>query len=89
MDPPFVNGRVRSPEVRRSGVGALRRWVGLGDGWEDSGVAAATMRAAYGARTAHGVFTRVAQRLVALAAAVWRNWTINAPDKRSLIAYDH
>src|SRR5665811_1617215 len=43
----------------------------------------------HGARTAHGVFTRVAQRLLALAAAVWRNWAINAPDKRSLIAYDH
>src|SRR5664279_3946093 len=47
------------------------------------------MRAAYGARTAHGVFTRVAQRLLAPAAAVWRNWAINASDKRSLIAYDH
>jgi hypothetical protein len=33
----------------------------------------------HGARTAHGVFTRVAQRLLALAAAVWRNWAINAP----------
>src|SRR5664280_1942647 len=43
----------------------------------------------HGAHTAHGVFTRVAQRLLALAAAVWRNWAINAPDKRSLIAYDH
>jgi hypothetical protein len=43
----------------------------------------------HGARTLHGVFTRVAQRLLALAAAVWRNWAINAPDKRSLIAYDH
>ena len=43
----------------------------------------------HGARTAHDVFTRVAQRLLALAAAVWRNWAINAPDKRSLIAYDH
>jgi hypothetical protein len=33
----------------------------------------------HGARTAHGVFTRVAQRLLALATAVWRNWAINAP----------
>ena len=45
----------------------------------------------HGARTPHGVFTRVAQRLLAPAAAVWRNWAINSPDtdKRSLIAYDH
>jgi hypothetical protein len=28
------------------------------------------------------------QGLLALAAAVWRNWAINAPDKRSLIAYE-
>ena len=33
--------------------------------------------------------TRVAQRLLALAAAIWHNWATGAPDKRSLIAYDH
>ena len=27
--------------------------------------------------------------LLALAAAIWHNWAIGAPDKRSLIAYDH
>ncbi len=36
----------------------------------------------------HGAFTRVAQRLLALAAAIWHNWAIGARDKRSLIAYD-
>ena len=41
------------------------------------------------ARTPAGVFARVAQRLLALAAVIWHNWTINAPVKRSLIAYDH
>ncbi|MHA6621672.1 IS982 family transposase, partial [Pseudonocardia sp. DLS-67] len=30
-----------------------------------------------------------AQRLLALAAAVWHNWNTHAPSKRSLIAYDH
>jgi hypothetical protein len=43
----------------------------------------------HGGRTCHGVGTRVAQRLFALAAAVWHNWTVNAPNKRSLTAYDH
>jgi hypothetical protein len=43
----------------------------------------------HGARTPHGVFTRVAQRLLALAAVIWHNWATDAPDKRSLIAYDH
>jgi len=43
----------------------------------------------HGGRTPAGVMARVAQRLLALAAAIWHNWTINAPVKRSLIAYDH
>jgi hypothetical protein len=43
----------------------------------------------HGGRTATGVFTRVAQRLLALAAAIWHNWTTDQPTKRSLIAYDH
>lgn len=43
----------------------------------------------HGARTPHGVITRIAQRLLALTAAIWHNWKTNAPIKRSLIAYDH
>ena len=40
-------------------------------------------------RTLAGVYVRVAQRLLALAAAIWWNWEIRVPDKRSLVAYDH
>lgn len=43
----------------------------------------------HGARTPHGAATRIAQRLLALSAAIWHNWNTDAPDKRSLIAYDH
>jgi hypothetical protein len=43
----------------------------------------------HGARTPAGVYARVAQRILALAAVIWHNWRINAPVKRSLIAYDH
>lgn len=43
----------------------------------------------HGARTPAGVFTRVAQRLLALATSIWHNWTTGATSKRSLIAYDH
>lgn len=43
----------------------------------------------HGGRTPAGVFTRVAQRLLAMAAGIWRNWTTGAINKRSLIAYDH
>jgi hypothetical protein len=40
----------------------------------------------HGARTTTGVIARVAQRVLALAAAIWHNWTTDAPVKRSLIA---
>lgn len=43
----------------------------------------------HGGRTPAGVIARVAQRLLALSAAIWHNWKINEPVKRSLIAYDH
>ncbi|MBD3011270.1 IS982 family transposase [Streptomyces sp. 5-10] len=43
----------------------------------------------HGGRTLLGVFARTGQRLLALAAAIWHNWTTGAKIKRSLIAYDH
>jgi hypothetical protein len=42
-----------------------------------------------GGRVPAGLWARVAQRLLALNAAIWFNWQIGAPVKRSLIAYDH
>jgi hypothetical protein len=43
----------------------------------------------HGGRTPAGVLTRVAQRLLAMAAAIWHNWTTDSIRKRSLTAYDH
>jgi hypothetical protein len=43
----------------------------------------------HGGRTPSGVWTRVAQRLLAMATAIWHNWATAEPIKRSLIAYDH
>jgi hypothetical protein len=43
----------------------------------------------HGAHSVQGVWVRVAQRLLALAAGVWFNWQLGAPVKRSLVAYDH
>lgn len=43
----------------------------------------------HGARTLAGVHARIGARLLALAAAIWNNYRIDAPVKRSLIAYDH
>ena len=43
----------------------------------------------HGGRTCEGVAVRVAQRVLALAAAVWFNNLTGAPITRSLIAFDH
>ena len=43
----------------------------------------------HGARTLTGLLTRVAQRLLSMAAGIWHNWNTNITSKRSLIAYDH
>jgi hypothetical protein len=43
----------------------------------------------HGGRTLAGVQVRVAQRLLALAAAVWFNCQLGTEHKRSLVAYDH
>jgi len=40
-------------------------------------------------RTPAGVFIRVAQRLLAMAAGIWHNWQTGVTSKRSLIAFDH
>ena len=43
----------------------------------------------HGGRSCVGVTIRVAQRILAMAAAIWRNNQTGAPVTRSLIAYDH
>ncbi|MGH3231645.1 MAG: IS982 family transposase, partial [Streptosporangiaceae bacterium] len=43
----------------------------------------------HGGRVPAGLWARVVQRLLALNAAIWHNWMIGAPVKRSLTAYDH
>jgi hypothetical protein len=43
----------------------------------------------HGGRSLAGVTTRIAQRLLALTAAIWRNRPTGQPVTRSLIAYDH
>ena len=43
----------------------------------------------HGCSVPAGLWPRIVQRLLALNAAIWFNWQIGAPVKRSLIAYDH
>jgi hypothetical protein len=43
----------------------------------------------HGGRSFEGVAIRIAQRVLAMATAIWHNNATNAPITRSLIAYDH
>jgi len=75
----------RKDEPRRFGpLGGMRQWI-------ESVIN--TLKEQLGlelhrGRTLGGVFVRVSQRLLALAAAVWFNWQLGVQDKRSLLAYD-
>ncbi|MCW2639502.1 MAG: IS402-like transposase [Dactylosporangium sp.] len=43
----------------------------------------------HGGRSIDGVTARIAQRILALTAAIWHNRATGQPKTRSLIAYDH
>ena len=76
----------RRDEVpRHDSIGWIRQWIESTGGTLKGQLSLEE----HGARTDLGVYTRTAQRLLAMAAAIWHNWAIGAPDKRSLIAYDH
>ena len=76
----------RADEPRRHGsLGRWRQWIeSTFDTLKDQ-----LGLERHGGRTLAGVYVRVAQRLLAMAAAIWWNWQTGAPDKRSLVAYDH
>jgi len=76
----------RTDEPYRFGsLGGVRQWVeAIFDTLKDQ-----LGLEQHGAHTPQGLWVRVAQRLAALAAAVWFNWQLGDPIKRSLLAYDH
>jgi hypothetical protein len=76
----------RKDEKKRFGkLGGIRQWV---ESVFDTMKGQLTLED-HGGRTIAGVYSRVAGRLLALATAIWHNWLIGAPSKRSLTAYDH
>ena len=76
----------RKDEKPRFGkLGGIRQWV---ESVFDTMKGQLTLED-HGGRTIPGVYSRIAARLLALAAGIWHNWLIGAPIKRSLIAYDH
>jgi hypothetical protein len=76
----------RADEPYRFGsLGGVRQWVeAIFDTLKDQ-----LGLEHHGAHTPQGLWIRVAQRLLALAAGVWFNWQLGQPSKRSLIPYDH
>jgi hypothetical protein len=71
--------------VRFGNLGGVRQWIeAIIDTLKDQ-----LGLEGHGAHTIQGVWVRVAQRLLALAASVWFNWQLDTPVKRSLVAYDH
>jgi hypothetical protein len=76
----------RADEPRRHGsLGRIRQWIES----TFNTLKGQLGLEQHGGRTPEGVWVRVAQRLLALATGIWWNWQIGAPDKRSLVAYDH
>jgi hypothetical protein len=76
----------RKDETYRNGnLGGVRQWIES----VNQTLKGQLHLESHGGRTPAGVFTRVAQRLLAMAAGIWRNWTTGVTSKRSLTAYDH
>jgi hypothetical protein len=76
----------RKDETYRNGnLGGVRQWIES----VNQTLKGQLNLEAHGGRTPTGVFTRVAQRLLAMAAGIWHNWNTGTTSKRSLIAYDH
>src|SRR5439155_14530946 len=75
----------KGEQHRHGSLGAVRQWI---ESIIDTLKGQLSLEE-HGARTTAGVMARVSQRLLALGASVWWNWRIDAPEKRSLVAYDH
>ena len=76
----------RKDETYRNGnLGGVRQWIES----VNQTLKGQLDLEAHAGRTPAGVFTRVAQRLLAMAASIWHNWNTGLTSKRSLTAYDH
>ena len=76
----------RKDETYRNGnLGGVRQWIES----VNQTLKSQLDLEQHGGRTTHGVFTRVAQRLLAMTAGIWHNWATGVTAKRSLTAYDH
>lgn len=80
----FLRPDRKDEQPRFGRLGGVRQWV---ESVIDS-IKGQLSLERHGAHTMPGLITRIAQRLLALAAALWHNWNIDQPG-RHLTAYDH
>jgi hypothetical protein len=80
----FLRPDRKNEPTRHGNLGGVRQWV---ESIIDTLKGQLSLEH-HGAHTMPGLITRIAQRLLALAAALWHNWNIGQPG-RHLIAYDH
>ena len=75
----------RDEPTRHGNLGGIRQWI-------ESIIWSAKDKLSlerHGARTLTGLCARIAQRLLALAAAIWHNYHVHHYPVRSLVCYDH
>jgi hypothetical protein len=78
----------RKDEQARHGEALLKTVRQLIESVNDTSRASSTWKPT-AAAPSRGVAIRVAQRILAMAAAIWHNNSTGQPVTRSLIAYDH
>jgi hypothetical protein len=80
----FLRPDRKGESARFGGLGRVRQWV---ESIIDT-IKGQLSLERHGAHTMPGLLSRIAQRLLALAAGLWHNWNIGDPG-RHLTAYDH
>jgi Transposase DDE domain len=80
----FLRPDRKDEERRFGGLGGIRQWV---ESIIDT-IKGQLSLERHGAHTMRGLISRIAQRLLALAAGLWHNWNIGDPG-RHLTAFDH
>jgi hypothetical protein len=79
----FLRPDRRDERPRFGGLGGIRQWV---ESIIDTAKGQLSLER-HGAHTMPGLLTRIAQRLLALAASLWHNWNTGTPG-RHLTAYE-
>ena len=86
--PPYLPARSAYNKRLRAALPLVKRIIQLIESVNDTLKGQLDLEF-HGGRTSEGVAVRVAQRVLALAAAAWFNNMTGVPVTRSLIAFDH